>query len=369
MDGRQLRVLHVVDSLETGGLERLVHDLAIQRGGATSLVCLESIGVFGEALRARGMAVELAGKQGGLFPTVWRLRRIIRRARPDVIHCHNLQPFLIGALAARFSGDIPVVLTKHGGMFPRGGHAMRMIRRLIRRARVVAVSQEGLRLAAEWMPDGCLPARYIANGISTEAYDNLPPRDAARQPLGLAAGAFVVGIVSRLVPCKGHSDLLEAFAEILPQIPGALLAIAGDGPRRTTIDARIDELGLRQSVAMLGERRDIPAVLAALDVFCLPSEIEGMPMTVLEAMAAGLPVVASGVGGIPDLVEEGRTGLLVQPLAPRELAVALLTLARDPQRARAMGLAGRAKLRRSYSIAKVAEAYEACYREAVRIKR
>jgi glycosyltransferase involved in cell wall biosynthesis len=364
----QLRVLHIVDSLETGGLERMVHDLVVARiasgnCGATSVACLECVGVFGEALRARGISVQLTGKRGGFLAALWRMRQLLRRVRPDVIHCHNLDPLLIGGFAARLTGAIPVVMTKHGNRIPRAGPAMSLIRWLIRSARVVAVSLEALRLITEWMPRGCPAVLYIANGIATEAYDNLPPREVARSALGFPAAAFIVGTVSRLVSCKRHLDLLEAFAEILPQFPGALLAIVGDGPLRPEIEARIARLGLQQSVVMLGDRRDIPEILAALDVFCLPSDQEGMPMTVLEAMAAGLPVVASDVGGIPELVDPGVTGLIVPAGAPRQLAAALSSLARDPALARAMGSAGGVKLRRSFSISTALGAYEECYRE------
>jgi glycosyltransferase involved in cell wall biosynthesis len=368
MDRPQLRVLHVVESLEMGGLERMVHDLAIARGGATSIACLESVGKFGEDLAARGIAVELVGKQGGFLATLSRLRRLLLRIRPDVVHCHNLHALLVGGLSARLAGDIPVVMTKHGEGIPRSGQAMRVIRWLVRRAPVVAVSPEARRLMTEWMPPGCPPVCYIANGISTEAYDNLPSREAARKRLGLPASAFIVGTVSRLVPCKRHMDLLGAFAGLLPQIPGARLVIVGDGPLRASIESRVVELGLQQSVSMLGERRDIPQVLAALDVFCLPSDLEGMPMTVLEAMAAGLPVVASDVGGIPELVEHERTGLLVKPAAPHELGTAILSLAHDPARSRAMGSLGREKLQRSFSIAAAVAAYEACYGRVAEIR-
>src|SRR5437899_4996697 len=113
-EGAPPRVLHVVDSLQTGGLERLVHDLVIARGAdATSVACLESIGVFGESLRNRGIHVERIGKRG-FGSTLWRMRAYLRRVQPDVVHCHNLSPFLIGGLAARFAGGIPVVMTKHG---------------------------------------------------------------------------------------------------------------------------------------------------------------------------------------------------------------------------------------------------------------
>jgi glycosyltransferase involved in cell wall biosynthesis len=360
------RVVHVVDSLEIGGLERLVHDLIIARGGeTTSVACLEAIGPFGEALQKEGVKVQLIGKEGGFVAIVWRLLRHLRRIQPDVVHCHNLTTFGYGAIAARLAGDVPVVMTKHGNLVTRTGVTGRLNGFLIRRADVVAVSREAGGIMGAWMPEGSRPVRCIANGISIGPYDDLPSREEARVQLGRPAPSFVVGIVARVTRGKGHLVLIDAFAGILNNIPGALLLIVGEGGLLPTVKARIRELALERSVLTLGERQDVPAILAALDVFCLPSETEGMPMTVLEAMAAGLPVVASNVGGIPEVVEEGRTGLMVPPRAVGALAAALLALAGDPERAREMGRLGRERLLKEFSLEQAVIAYEDVYREAV----
>ena len=360
------RVLHVVDSLQTGGIERLVHDLVIARGGErTSVVCVESIGPFGEALQKRGISVVLIGKQDGLPWALWRMWRHVRRVRPDVVHCHNLPAFLCGALAARLAGDIPVVMTKHGALVPGNRIGDRLNRLLIRGADVVAVSQEAAEIMRAWMPQGSRLVRYIPNGISMEPFGNLPPRQAARVQLGLPARSFIVGIVARVTPVKGHMLLIEVFARLLKRFPEALLLIVGDGVRLPAVRVRIRELGIGESVLVMGERHDVPTLLAAMDVFCLPSEMEGMPMTVLEAMAAGLPVVTSNVGGIPEVVEEGRTGLMVASREPAELEAALLALAGDPDRAREMGRAGRERLLEKFSLERTISAYEDLYGEAM----
>ena len=363
---RELRVVHVVDSLEIGGLERLVHDMAIARGGdRTSVACLVSVGPFGEALRKQGIRVELIGKENGSLATVWRMWKHLRWLQPDLVHCHNLTTLRYGAMAARLAGDLPVVMTKHGTVVTRTGVTRRLNRFLIRRADVVAVSREAMDIMDAWMPEDSRPVRCIANGISVVPFEDLPSREEARAQLGRPTPSFVVGIVARVTPDKGHLVLVDAFAGILNKIPGALLLIVGDGVWLPTVKARIRELGLERSVLALGERQDVPAILAALDVFCLPSETEGMPMTVLEAMAAGLPVVASKVGGIPEVVEEGRTGIMVPPLEVEVLSAALLALAGDPVRAREMGRAGRARLLKEFSLEQALIAYEGVYREAV----
>ena len=360
------RVVHVVDSLEIGGLERLVHDMTIARGGeCTSVACLVSVGPFGEALRKRGIRVELIGKENGFLPTLWRIWRHLRRIRPDVVHCHNLTTFRYGAMAARLAGDVPVLMTKHGTVVTRTGATGRLNRCLIRRADVVAVSREVVDIMEAWMPEDSRPVRCIANGISIGPFEDLPSREEARAQLGRPTHSFVAGIVARVTPDKGHLVLIDAFAGMLKNLPDALLFIVGDGVWLPTVKARIKELGLERSVLALGERQDVPTILAALDVFCLPSETEGMPMTVLEAMAAGLPVVASNVGGIPEVVKEGRTGLMVPPLEVEVLSTALLALAGDPERAREMGRAGRDRLLKEFSLEQALMAYEEVYRSAV----
>lgn len=360
----QPHVLHVVESLQTGGLERLVHDLVIARGSATSVVCLDALGPFGEALRDRGFPVVSLDAQG-IPGTVWRLCRHFRIVRPDLVHCHNLLPFLTGGMAARLAGGIPAILTKHGAKLPESGNGRRIIRRMLRNGFAVGVSQEATDLLNAWMLPNSRLARFIANGIATDPYDHLPSRPAARSQIGVPTDAWIAGIVARVAFCKGHLVLLDAFARLMQQHPGALLLIVGDGPKLAEVNARVQELGIASSVRVLGERRDIPTILAALDVFCLPSEMEGMPMTVFEAMAAALPVIASDAGGIPGMVDDGRTGLLVPARAVDPLAAALIDLAANPERAREMGRAGRLKLLSTFSLQNTLSAYEKCYLEAI----
>jgi glycosyltransferase involved in cell wall biosynthesis len=236
-----------------------------------------------------------------------------------------------------------------------------MNRVLIRRADVVAVSRQARHIMRVWT--GNRQVHYIANGISTDAYDHLPTRTEARTQLDLPQSSFVIGIVARVTPSKGHQLLIEVFARMRTKIANAMLLIVGDGIGLSEVKAQVGRLGLNSPVRLMGERQDVPTILAAMDVFCLPSETEGMPMTILEAMAAGLPVVASNVGGIPELVEEGRTGFMVGPGAADELEAALVTLANDPERAREMGRLGRDRLWNEFSVKSTLSAYEELYRE------
>lgn len=354
-----------MESLRVGGAERLVHDLVIARGAdCTSVACLDAYGPFGESLLQKGFSVTLIGKESGIVSTAWKLRRHVRQLRPDVVHCHNLPAFLYGAVAARLAGDIPVVLTKHGIRMPTGLKS-RIHRFLLRRSQSIAVSPQSRDILQHWLHPKSPAVRYIANGISAAAFENLPSREEARAQLGLPPSSFVIGIISRVMPCKNHLELLDAFVGILAKIPDALLLIAGDGAMLPAVQNRIRELNLDGKAVLLGERRDIPRVLAALDCFCLPSDTEGMPMTILEAMAAGVPIVATDVGGIPECVEDGRTAMLIPPHAPERLQAALLNIALDPASARQLADAAKLAFRNRFSVAHTIDAYEECYREVI----
>ena len=358
------RVAHLVESLEIGGAERLVSDLVCARGqDSTSVICLEVIGALGEELQRGGFQVDLVGMHGLRIQTAYRLWRLLKERRPDVLHCHNLTAHLFGAAAARLTGGIAVVMTKHGAMQPVGGMVGFLNRKLAHHTQTVAVSKEALDLVKAWLgPESPLPVQ-ISNGISLQPYENLPRRGEARAHLCWPLDSFLIGIVARLVVSKGHLLLVDTFARLVQKVPQAKLLIVGEGYTRPQVEARIRDLALESSVMLLGERHDVPEILAALDVFCLPSETEGMPITLLEAMAASLPVVITRVGAVPSVVDDGVSGLLIPPFDSAALERALLTLAADPQRAATMGRAGRARVERDYSLQSALDAYERLYAE------
>jgi len=355
----KLRVTHVVNSLEVGGLERLVHDLVLARGVEwTSVICLTTLGALGESLRASGVKVSVIGLEGGLLRAITQLCRQLRRLRPDVVHCHNMRSHLFGGLAARLCGRRGLLLTKHGGVIPESRYAVGLSRWLMRRTTVVAVSPE-----IEGLMRGLHPERlvYIPNGISLSAHDRQLPRMEARQRLGWSTEGPWLGIVARLFPGKNHLALLEALRAVRRRFPATCLAIVGDGPDRRGIEDAIGRLDLKEAVAMLGERRDIPGILAALDLFVLPSDTEGMPMTLLEAMAARLPVVATCVGGVPEVVLDGQTGLLVPPRSPEALSAAIETVLSDPVMAELLGQAGRQRAEDLFDLRRTVSRYEETY--------
>jgi len=187
-----------------------------------------------------------------------------------------------------------------------------------------------------------------------------------RVELGMPADVPLVGVVSRLTEQKGHAYLLDAFAEVIQALPSAHLLVVGDGELRPALERQAARLGLQDSVTFTGRRADVPRIMMALDVLAMPSLWEGFGLVLLEAMAAGKPVVASRVSAIPEIVADGETGLLVPPKDPAGLARALLILLRHPAQAREMGRRGRQRLEQQFTATCMVEQTRAVYESLIR---
>jgi len=361
------RVGHVVQSLEIGGLERVVATLAGRSGARYTgpVYCLDRDGFLAGALRERGVAVHtVARSPRGFDPAaLWRLAGRMRRDRLDIVHCHNYAALVYGALAALVAGNLPVVYTIHGAKTSRR-RATRVFQRLRLADVVVFVSEDSRRVAIGAGAVDAARSRTIVNGTDVESFAPLPGgRQKARRPWGIADDAPVAGIVARLTRAKDHRTLFEAVAMLRGDWPGLRCLVVGDGELRSELTDAASALGIADAVIFAGARSDVREVLSAMDIFVLSSSTEGLPVTVLEAMCAALPVVATRVGGIPEVVEDARTGLLVPPRDPPALKAAIESLLRDRARARAMGDAGRERVLDRFSVGAMARRYEALYDE------
>jgi glycosyltransferase involved in cell wall biosynthesis len=284
------------------------------------------------------------------LPAVFRLRRALRGI--DLVHVHTARSGWLAGLAA-WSLGIPCVMTR------------RMDRRVRRNPRTWLVYQRFCQRTAAISPAvrDCL----LAGGVPAERIDLVPEaadparlqptrgRAATRQALGLADGTVVVLIMAALVRRKGHDVLLEAFAQLRGDV---VLLCAGAGPELAALQAQAQRLGVAERVRFLGQRTDPGDLLAACDVFALPSRAEGLGVAALEALGAGRPVVASRVGGLAEVVVDGRCGLLVPPEDPMALAAALRRLASEPDLRDRLGAAGPGRLDEGYRVAQMADHYE-----------
>jgi glycosyltransferase involved in cell wall biosynthesis len=353
--GRPLRVMHVVPQLDLGGMEQLVVELARHADRAhhrLHFVCLGPRGPLADDIESCGWPVTSLGQGTGLhLGSVLRLAGLFRRWRADVVHTHNNAPLLYATPAARLAGVAGVVHTRHGRSSragPRQTAAVRLVSYLA--DRVVCVSHDARELSAR---QG-IARRKLAtlwNGIDLTRF-------AYRGPEG---GGPVV-TVARQSPEKDTETLLRAAALVAREHRAFRLEVAGDGPCLPGLRRLADQTGLAGCVRFLGQVRDVPAVLARASLFVLPSLTEGISLTLLEAMARGLPVVATRVGGNPEVVAEGQTGLLVPPRSADALADRMLFLLRRPEVGRQMGLAGRRRVEKHFEIQTMVRRYEGLYR-------
>ncbi|MHC4952307.1 MAG: glycosyltransferase [Planctomycetota bacterium] len=349
--------MHVVLTLVPGGTERLVLEL-VRRSGAgveAEVCCLDERGRWGEELRSEGIPVHLLGRQPGFHPSLaLQLARLTRERGIDLIHCHQYTPFVYGALAAFFAHrSLRLVFTEHGRLDDSPPSAKRRWANRVLgrgRGRFFAVCED---LRTHMLGEGFSPERLdvIYNGIDLGGAPSTGDRDEARRALGIEGQTPVVGTVARLNPVKDLPTLIEAV-----QGTDAHLVIVGDGEEREKLEAMANE-----QVHLLGFRDDVRALLPGFDVFVNSSRHEGVSLTIVEAMATELPVIATRVGGTPEVVDDGVTGLLVPPGDPVALRNAIGGLLGDREKCTAFGAAGRVRAIDRFSLESMIGRYRAVY--------
>jgi L-malate glycosyltransferase len=366
---KPITVCPLLHSLSVGGAEVLAARLARRLRGSFRFVfaCLDDIGPLGEELRAEGFPVVLLGRKAGLdWGCPLRLARLFREQQVDVVHAHQYTPFFYG-LAARLRGPWrPILFTEHGRHQPDYPRPKRMLANrlfLSRRDRVVGVG-EAVRQAL--IHNEGIPGRRVGvlyNGIDVDAFGAAVDRSAARRELGVGPDDFVLLQVARLDYLKDHATAVRTLARVVAQAPQVRLVLVGDGPERAGVEAQLHALNVTDKVRFLGTRADVARLLHGADAFLLTSISEGIPLTVIEAMAAGLPVIATDVGGLREVVDDGVTGLLAPAKDDAALASHVLRLAADADLRRAMGDAGRARAKRYFDESRKADDYQRLYHE------
>jgi glycosyltransferase involved in cell wall biosynthesis len=365
-----IRVGFVLHVMQVAGAEVLVAETVRRLAGRVepTVFCLDAVGPLGEQLRGDGVEVVCLGRRPGRdWRVAWRLAGQVRRRRVEVLHAHQYTPFFYAALARALALGRPrLILTEHGRHYP---DVVRPLRRAVNRLALdrladavnacCAFSAAGLSRV-----DGFAAGRIevIENGIELGRYHRPADRAALRRGLNLDPDRRYIACVARFHPVKDHPTLLRAFATVAAARPDVDLLLAGDGPQRPELTRLAAELGVADRVRFLGVRPDVPALLQAADVFALTSVSEAASLTLLEAMATGLPVVVTAVGGNPEIVRAGREGLLVPRGDSGAAAAALLSVLEDRARAAAMGDAGRARVEERYQLGRTVEAYYALYR-------
>ena len=337
----RLRILHTEAATSFGGQEFCIYKEMIamrERGHHLEAVC-QPDAELGKRLREAGFTVHLVSMDGPLnfVRCVALLRRLLRSRRFDVVNTHSRRDTVLGAIAARLAGTPLIVRTRHLAKPINSLYAYTWLAH-----RVIAVS----RYVRGQLLDGGARAEAIATIHSPVVLPQVSSGVCVKRELGLPDDALVIGCVAVMRADKGHRDLIDAFHRIAATFPNAHLVLVGEGqPLAGQLQAQAQALGLAPRVHFTGRRDDIGNVLMAFDVFALPTLREALGTVFIEAAAMGLPVVGTNVGGVPETMQAGVTGLLVPPADPEALAGALEGLLADPALRRRMGEAGRELIR------------------------
>jgi sugar transferase (PEP-CTERM/EpsH1 system associated) len=364
-------VVHLIHALDVGGLETLLVDCINSMPAERyrhAVVCLTGYTAFADKITRPGVELHALGKPPGLgLSTHLKFFALMRRLRPAIVHTYNLSA-LEYAFTAALAG-VPVrVHAEHGrdasdpeGTNPKHNFLRRRVAPFV--DRFVPVSEDLNRWLGQVVGIPAAKTLFIKNGVDTDKF--ALPADGAPAASPWAAGDFVIGTVARVQDIKNHRALVEAFARLREMMPAQRdrlkLSIVGDGPLLPALRAQVAAAGLEDAVWLPGARTDIPAVLHSFSLFALPSLAEGTPVSLLEAMASGLPVVASRVGGIPEVVTQGEHGALVPADDVEALAAALARYCADPVLAHSHGAAGRARIEQRFSMRAMLTAYTGLY--------
>jgi glycosyltransferase involved in cell wall biosynthesis len=358
------RVLQVVLSLHPGGTERLVVDLVtgLHAECPMAVCCLDDAGLWAEELAAGGIEVTALHRTPGFHPALARrVAQAARAHRATVLHAHHYSPFVYSALARLAGSGARVVFTEHGRLSDAGPSSKRRTaNRLFARLadRTFAVSEN---VKAHLVGEG-FPAERVGviyNGIAIGALPDAGARARVRGQLGVDAGTCVVGTTARLDAVKDLGTLLRAVAAVPAELR-LLLVIIGDGAERTALDDLTRTLAVEDRVRFLGYRADARDWLAGCDLYANSSISEGVSLTILEAMAAGLPVVATAVGGTPEVVD-ASCGRLVPPRDPAAFGAILRNLAENPELREKLGRHGRMRVETQFSLDRMVRAYGNIY--------
>lgn len=365
MRDNNVKVLQLISSGGYYGAENMLLNLCASQESAgcrNSLLLFYNVHVpnveFYERARRRGISVRMVHCKGRAdMNAVRQIQDYIQEDAIDLVHTHGYKADLYGYVAAKRAGK-PLVATCHnwvGGTAALGIYN-RLDRLVLKRFNAIAAVADAVR--ERLLASGIAPARIktIANGVDVEAFER-----SQSVPAPEISGGKIIGVVARLDLQKGFEFLFSAVRELSRSFPGIKVVISGEGPDRQAIEQMIERDGLRNSVVLAGQQSDMPGVYAAMDVFVLPSLNEGLPMTVLEAMAASRPVIATRVGAVPRVVRDGETGLLVNPGDAAALRDAIARLLTDPDLCQRMSTQAHDWVQRNFTSEVMARQYRTMY--------
>jgi len=367
-----VRVMHIVLSLGVGGAEKLVYNIVRESDPAevySVVCCLDMIGPLGEQLIENGFNIYHQKRVNGIdFSLVSWLRKIIIREKIEVIHAHQYTPYFYAVLSSAFIRNILIIYTEHGRLYPDRRRLKRFVfNPLFARFtdHIISISESTKKAMITYDNFPSRKIKVVLNGVKFENIKNINISQ-KRRSLGLEDKSLIVGTAARLDGIKNIPMMLRAFKIVLSQIPDTFLLIAGKGPKEEELKALSSELGISNRIVFLGLRHDLPEIYQLYDVFALSSFTEGISITLLEAMAAGIPAVVTDVGGNPEVVINSKTGYLVPLSDEHAMADRILELLRDPQKRSLMGQNAAARARKHFSFNRMLSDYLQLYQGNIR---
>ncbi len=374
-NSRPIRIVYVIGTLDRGGSERQLVELVTRldrRQFEPHVCCLSAGGALEKELESAGVPVTIFGFRGftifrhlwKVCREIWRMVAYLRRVRPVIVHGYLFWAYVLGTWAARLA-RVPIVVSSRRslGQFKAGKTHYLAMERLANALTDVWIANAEAVRADAIRQEKLLPDRIVVipNGVSP--FDNGLPMDRQeiKDRLGIPTQARVILTVSNLISYKGHEVLLEAASRVIRDLPDALFLWAGDGLIRPELELKIQRIGLTGAIRVLGVRADVADLLRISELYVHPSYQEGCPNAILEALAAAVPVVATEVGGVPEIVIHEHTGLLVRAGDPDRLATAILQMLSDPRQARTMAEKGKADVLVRFSVEGMVRATETLY--------
>jgi glycosyltransferase involved in cell wall biosynthesis/predicted ATP-grasp superfamily ATP-dependent carboligase len=365
-DQKVKTVLHLIECSGPGGAETILMNLVarLDQKKYRSVICLLEDGWLNARLRERGFDTVIIPQRQGLHPSwIYKCIELIRQRQISLLHAHEFTMNTYGSIVSKLTG-VPIITTLHGKMYYWEKWRRRLACRFAaRQSKMVAVSEDTKNFLITRVGVKKEHLTTIRNGIDINTYFHKQAAEKARNGANDGKRGPVIGTVGNLYPVKGQTYLLKALPMVIKSFPDVTCFIAGEGELLDQLKAEAAELGIEEKVKFLGFRDDIPELLQELDVFVLPSLSEGLPLSALEAMAAGKPVVATDVGGTHEAVIDDHTGFLVPAADPKALSEKILCLLRNPELAKRFGEAGKKRVKQFFSQETMIKRYEELYDE------
>ncbi len=368
----KIHIMHVIYSLGIGGAENILINLINEINQdifISSICCIEKSGILATRIKRKDIKIFECYRGKGDYLLPLKLYKLFKKERVDVVHTYGWSGF-DGIVAAKLAG-IPLII--HTEVGRDIGEINNLKRRKILGRRLISSLVNHLVTVSEELKDSLIKTSKISPdkiicihpGVSLEEFEFPIDKNKNKKGIGFKEDTIVIGSVGRLDPIKNYPNLIYAAREIINEYPDIRFVLVGDGPLKNKLESIIKELDLEGKVILLGRVDNVLPFLKIMDIFVLPSFSEGLSVSILESMACGLPIVATNVGGNPEIVLDGVTGILVPPENCSTLAMAIMKLIKNPEIAKEMGIAGQKRIKTEFSFSKMINSYEKLYKEVI----